>query len=168
MTLLQRRPGRQAGREVSAMAYDNSPDSEFDPEMERILREHFDDESPDLNAPNDPWPWLESRMEEPPMPSFFSRLLGFLNPMRDGRLSPAFAVAGVAVVAVAVAAVVWAVSGSGGRESPDGLAVAPVTEAPASTARSTAIAMARATATAGAMARTDHRASGLKDPGPTG
>ena len=116
------------------MAYDNSPDSEFDPEMERILREHFDAEDSNLRAPNDPWPRLESRMEEPAMASFFSRLLGFLNPMRGGRLSPAFAVAGVAVIAVAVAAVVWAASGDGGPEAPAGLVAVPATEAPLPTA----------------------------------
>ena len=115
------------------MAHNDSPDSEFDPEMERILREHFDAEDSNLRAPNDPWPWLESHMEELTMPSFFSRLLGYLNPMRNGRLSPAFAVAGVAVVAVAVAVVVWAVSGDGGPDGPGDLAVVPATEAPAST-----------------------------------
>ncbi len=116
------------------MAHNDSPDSEFDPEMERILRKHFDAEDPNLRAPNDPWPWLESRMEEIVMPSFFSRLLGYLNPMRNGRLSPAFAVAGVAVIAVAVAAVVWAATGNGGPEQTDGLVAVPATEAPSPTA----------------------------------
>ena len=111
------------------MAHNNSPDSEFDPEMERVLREHFDAQDSSLRAPNDPWPWLESRMEEPAMPTFFSRLLGYLNPMRGGRLSPAFAVAGVAVVAVAMATVVWVASG-GGPESSGELALVPATEAP--------------------------------------
>ena len=97
------------------MAYNDSPDNEFDQEMERILQEHFQAEDSDLRAPNDPWEWLESRLEEPASPSFFSRLLGMMNPMREGRLSPAFAVAAVAVVAVA-AAIVWAVSGDGGQE----------------------------------------------------
>ena len=116
------------------MARNDSSDSEFDQDMERILREHFDSEGPVLSTPNDPWPWLESRMEEPPMTSFFPRLprlLGRLNPMREGRLSPVFAVAGVAAVAVAVAAVVWAITGEAGTESPGGLAVVPATEAPA-------------------------------------
>ena len=112
------------------MAYNESPDSEFDPEMERVLREHFNAETPDLRAPNDPWPWLESRLEEPMPPSFFSRLLGLLNPMREGRLSPGFAIAGVAVAAIAIAAVVWAVSGDNGGESPGGIAAVPATEAP--------------------------------------
>ena len=109
------------------MAYNDSPDNEFDQEMERILQEHFQAEESNLRAPGDPWPWLESRLEEPASPSFFSRLLGMMNPMREGRLSPAFAVAGVAVVALAVAAVVWTMSG-GGPESPGALAVSPVAE----------------------------------------
>ncbi len=110
------------------MSYNDSPDNEFDQEMERILQEHFETEGSSLRAPGNPWEWLESRLEEPAAPSFFSRLLGMMNPMREGRLSPAFAAAGVAVVAVAVAAVVWAMSGGGGPESLGGLAVAPVTE----------------------------------------
>ena len=109
------------------MAYNDSPDNEFDQEIERILQEHFDAEDSNLRAPGNPWEWLESRLEEPANPSFFSRLLGLMNPIREGRLAPALAVAGVAVVAVAVAAVVWAMSG-GGPESPGALAVAPVTE----------------------------------------
>ena len=109
------------------MAYNDTQDNEFDQEMERILQEHFQAEESNLRAPGDPWPWLESRLEEPASPSFFSRLMGLMSPIREGRLAPAFAVAGVAVVALAVAAVVWTMSG-GGPESPVGLAVAPVTE----------------------------------------
>ena len=115
------------------MAYNDSPDSEFDPEMERALQEHFDADADNLRAPGNPWEWLESRLEEPAAPSFFSRLLGMMNPMREGRLSPAFAVTGVAVVAVAVAAIVWAVSGDGGQDSTGGLAAVPTTDAPAPT-----------------------------------
>jgi len=115
------------------MAYNDSPDNEFDQEMERILQEHFQAEDSSLRAPNDPWEWLESRLEEPANPSFFSRLLGMMNPMREGRLSPAFAVAAVAVVAVAAAAIVWAVSGDGGQDSTGGLAAVPATVAPAAT-----------------------------------
>ena len=70
------------------MAYNESSDSEFDQEMERILSEHFDSEDPALRTPNDPWPLLESRMEEPEPQSFFSRVMGRMNPMRDGQLSP--------------------------------------------------------------------------------
>ena len=114
------------------MAYNDSPDNEFDQEMERILREHFNAEHSNLRPAGDPWEWLESRLEEPATPSFFSRILGFLNPVREGRLSPAFAVAGVAVVAVAVSAVVWTISGPSGPATPDGLAAVQATKAPAS------------------------------------
>ena len=58
-------------------------------------------------------------MEEPDSPSFFSRfsrLVGGLTPPGGFRVSPAFAGAAVAVVAVAVVATVWAVSGNGGPE----------------------------------------------------
>ena len=115
------------------MARNDTPDNEFDTEVERILREHFDSEAPGLRSPNDPWPWLESRLEEPDPSSFFSRLLGSLNPLRGFRLSPAFAGAGVAVIAVAVAATVWAVSGDGGSEPTGGIAAISATQAPAST-----------------------------------
>ena len=113
------------------MAYDNSPDNEFDPEMERVLREHFDADEPGLRSPGDPWEWLESRMEEPEVPSFLSRILGSIAPPTGFRLSPAFAGAGVAVVAVAVAVAVWAVSGDSGPESSGGMAALAPTEAPA-------------------------------------
>ncbi len=145
------------------MAHNDSPDSEFDPEMERILREHFDVEDSNLRAPNDPWPWLESHMEELTMPSFFSRLLGYLNPMRNGRLSPAFAVAGVAVVAVAAAVVVWAASGDGGPDGPGDLAVVPATEAPASTVYPSAE-PAATTVPSSATARSDRQPLVAQDP----
>ena len=40
-----------------------------DREMERVLREHFETESPDLRMSKDPWEWLQNRMEEPETPS---------------------------------------------------------------------------------------------------
>ncbi len=143
------------------MAFNNAQDNEFDPEMERILREHFEAEAADLRSPGDPWRWLESRMEEPDPPSFFSRFLGGLNPVRQFRVSPALAGAAVAVVAVAVVASVWAVSGNGGAEPSGQMASLPPTEAPASTARPTAIAMGREQATEAA---SDAQ---LTDPDPT-
>ncbi len=106
------------------MAQNNSPDNEFDPEMERILQEHFDAEGANLIADADLWARLESRLEEPTVPSFFSRLLGYLTPVRDGRLSPAFAIAALWVAGVAAAAVVWMAVGSGGDDPAGGLAVA--------------------------------------------
>ena len=135
------------------MSYSNSQDNEFDPEMERILREHFDAEASGLRSPGDPWGWLESRMQEPAPPSLFSRILGGLNPLREFRVSPALAGAAVAVVAVAVVATVWAVSGNGDPGSSGGMASLPPADPPASTARPTAIAMGRAQATEDASTR---------------
>ena len=139
------------------MAFNNAQDNEFDPEMERILQEHFDAEASDLRSPSDPWRWLESRMGEPDSSSFFSRLMGGLTLPGRFRVSPALAGAAVAVVAVAVVATVWAVSGNGDPGSSGGMASLPPSDAPASTARPTAIAMGRTQATeaASAVQRTD-------------
>ena len=128
------------------MAFNNAQDNEFDPEMERILQEHFDAEASDLRSPRDPWRLLESRMKEPEPPSFFSRLLGGLNPVREFRVSPALAGAAVAVAAVAVVATVWAVSGNGDPGSSGGVASPSPTEAPASIAMPTAMATQQAQA----------------------
>ena len=43
------------------MAHNDTPDQEFDPEMERILRDYFAAESPGLRAPGDTWRRLEGR-----------------------------------------------------------------------------------------------------------
>ena len=42
------------------MASNDSPDQE----MERLLRQHFAEETPELRAPNDSWEWLENRLGE--------------------------------------------------------------------------------------------------------
>ena len=150
------------------MAYNESSDREFDQEMERLLREHLDADGPALRAPNDPWPLLESSMEEPEPPSFFSRVMGRLNPMRDGQLSPGFAIASLAVGVVAVAAVVWAVAASDGPESPGGLVAFPATEIPAAAPMSTT-ALPGATTASLAMAPEATRQQGPSGPpGPQG
>ena len=119
------------------MAHNDSPDNEMDQDMERVLREHFDADASDLRSPNDPWEWLESRMDETQTPSFLSRMLGAVAPLWQVRPSPVFAGAGVAVVAVAVAVAVWAASGDGGPESSGGMASVPPTAIPASTSLQT-------------------------------
>ena len=121
------------------MARNSSKDNEFDPEMERILHEHFDAEDPEFLSPSDPWEWLQSRMEEQDTPSVISRFLGGLMPPGRFRVSPAFAGAAAAVVAVAVVATVWAVSGNGGPDSSGGMASLPPTEAPAESSLSTVL-----------------------------
>ena len=78
--------------------------------------------------------------------------------MRDGQLSPGFAIASLAVGIVAVAAVVWAVAGSDGPEATGGIAAVPATEAPAEAAMSTA-ALPRST-NALALARSEPGLSG--------
>ena len=139
------------------MARNDSSDNEFDPEMEGILHEHFESEASDLRSPSDPWVWLESRLEEPEPASFFFRFLGGLNPLREFRLSPAFAGAGVAVIAVAIAATVWTISSSDGPETSGGMAATAPTEAPAgaptaATSPSTDVAPAPTSPLAGAEA----------------
>ena len=148
------------------MAYKDSPDNEFDQEMERILQEHFNAEDPNLRAPNDPWEWLESRLEEPPAPSFVSRLLGFMNPIREGRLSPAFAVAGVAVVAIVAAAVVLAISGNDGTEPPGGIAAVPGTRIPGNVPPSTVDLAATSRARPMEVTRVVERESAVREQAP--
>ena len=120
------------------MARNDSSDQEFDQDMERALQEHFDVEESNLRADSDPWEWLQTRLDEPPVPPFLSRWLNWLQPVREGRLSPAFALVGVVVVTVAVAATLWALSGNGNSDSPEGLVVVQEMEAPASPPFSTA------------------------------
>ncbi len=112
------------------MAYDDSPDHEFDQDMERILQEHFEDEAAELRAPQNTWERLESRLDEPPAPSPVTRWLSNLLPVRGGRFSPAFAGFAAAVVAVVVVSVVLVSFGNGGGDSNGGIAAAPATEEP--------------------------------------
>ena len=70
------------------MAYDDSPDQEFDQDMERILQDHFDSDPADLRAPQNTWERLESRLDEPPEPFPISRWLSRLIPVRRGRFLP--------------------------------------------------------------------------------
>lgn len=106
------------------MAYDDSPEQEFDPEMERILRDYFAAESAGLRAPGGLWARLAGRMQQPAPPSFFSRLRRGLSPMRNGRFSPVIAVAGMAAAAIALSALVWlVVGGNGGYPDDDSTAV---------------------------------------------
>ena len=116
------------------MARNDSPDNEFDPEMEGILREHFESDASDLRSPSDPW-----GVAGEPLGGTCSPVVCFTAPGRAepsfgsyGCL-PAFAGAGVAVIAVAIAATVWVVSSNGGPETSGGLAAVAPTEAPAST-----------------------------------
>ena len=115
------------------MARNDSSDQEFDQDMERALQEHFSVEEANLRADSDPWEWLQTRLDEPPAQPLISRWLNWLQPVREGRLSSAFALVGMVVVAVAVAATLWALSGNGNSDSPEALVVVQEMEAPAPT-----------------------------------
>ena len=112
------------------MAYNDPTDNEFDQDMERILQEHFDNESPDLRAPRDTWDRLQARMDEPPAPSPISRWLSSLLTVRGGRFSPAFAGVAAALVVVVVISVLFVSLGNEGESFDGGFAAAPATEAP--------------------------------------
>ena len=91
------------------MAHNDSSDQEQ--EMERTLRGYFASDRPGLQAPDDLWQRLESRLGEQSAPSRLSAIGDNLWP-RTGRLwSPAFATAGVAAAAVVVTVSVWAATG---------------------------------------------------------
>ena len=80
-----------------------------DREMERVLREHFETESPDLRMSKDPWEWLQNRMEEPETPSLLTRLKNSFDRMRQAPMKPLFT--GAAAVLIGATAVFWIVSG---------------------------------------------------------
>ena len=69
-----------------------------DREMERVLREHFETESPDLRMSKDPWDWLQNRMDEPEKPSLPSRIMNRFSNMWKLRPGPVFSAAGAAAV----------------------------------------------------------------------
>ena len=69
-----------------------------DREMERVLREHFETESPDLRMSKDPWDWLQNRMDEPEKPSLPSRIMNRFSNMWELRPGPVFSAAGAATV----------------------------------------------------------------------
>ena len=71
---------------------------ESDREMERVLREQFETESPDLRMSKDPWEWLQNRMDEPDMPSLPSRIMNSFSRMSEWRPGPVFSTAGAAAV----------------------------------------------------------------------
>ena len=127
------------------MARGNSPmrknDGASDREMERVLREHFETESPDLRMSNDPWDWLQTRMEEPDTPSFLSRILNSFSNMGAYRPGPVFSAAGAAAVFLVAAVIIWNVIGVGDLGDDEGEAYpvawatpAAATPAPAPTA----------------------------------
>ena len=91
-----------------------------DREMERVLREHFETESPDLRMSKDPWDWLQNRMDEPEKPSLPSRIMNRFSNMWELRPGPVFSAAGAAtVVLVAIFVTLNVLIDSGPRDQLD-------------------------------------------------
>ncbi|MXW36467.1 MAG: hypothetical protein F4Z60_13700, partial [Chloroflexi bacterium] len=78
-----------------------------DPEMERRLRDHFVEEAQDLQAPDDLWDRLESRLGEQQAPRF-ALLRGALSWTAE---RPGLAAAAAAVLVVAIGVTVWGLPG---------------------------------------------------------
>ena len=116
-----------------------------DQEMERRLREHFEEEARDLRAPDDLWARLQGRLGKQQPPRF-----GFLRggaPAIGGR--PWVPAAAAAVVVVAVGMGVWALAGGAGDSGGDDYdAAAPVAAATRGRAEATQAAATEAAATA--------------------
>ena len=116
------------------MARNDMPDQE----MERKLREHFAEEAPDLQAPDDLWDRLEDRLgkQDPPR---FALLRGGASAIGSMPWIPA-AAAAVLVVGLGVGA--WALAGGTGDSGDGDEQVEPVREAPAEAAATEAAAAA--------------------------
>ncbi len=115
-----------------------------DQEMERRLREHFEEEARDLRAPDDLWARLQGRLGKQQPPRF-----GFLRgaPAIGGR--PWVPAAAAAVVVVAVGMAVWALAGGAGDSGEADYGTgAPVAAATRGRAEATQAAATEAAATA--------------------
>ena len=119
------------------MARNDMPDQE----MERKLREHFAEEAPDLQAPDDLWDRLESRLgkQDPPR---FALLRGGASAIGSMPWIPA-AAAAVLVVGLGVGA--WALAGGTGDSGGDEMAAAPAATQAAAAAEGEPEAAAAAT-----------------------
>ena len=116
-------------------------------EMERRLREHFEEEARELQAPDDLWARLEGRLgkQQPPR---FAFLRGGV-PAIGGR--PWIPAAAAAVVVVAVGMGVWALAGGAGDSSDEAAAPAPAAAATEAAQAEEAYAEATQAATAAAI-----------------
>ena len=116
-----------------------------DQEVERRLREHFEEEARDLRAPDDLWARLQGRLGKQQPPRF-----GFLRggaPAIGGR--PWVPAAAAAVVVVAVGMGVWALAGGAGDSGGEANdTAAPVAAAARERAEATQAAATEAAATA--------------------
>ncbi len=80
--------------------------------IEGVLREHFKAEVLALPTSNDPWKWLESRLDSPPRHPGFGGILSALT----GRMSamPKPLVAAISVVVIVAGAAMWAIASGPG------------------------------------------------------
>ena len=116
-----------------------------DQEMERRLREHFEEEARDLRAPDDLWARLQGRLgkQQPPR---FAFLRGGATAIGGRPWVPA---AAAAVVVVAVGMAVWALAGGAGDSGEADYGTgAPVAAATRARAEATQAAATEAAATA--------------------
>ena len=116
-----------------------------DQEMERRLREHFEEEARDLRAPDDLWARLQGRLgkQQPPR---FAFLRGGATAIGGRPWVPA---AAAAVVVVAVGMAVWALAGGAGDSGEADYGTgAPVAAATRERAEATQAAATEAAATA--------------------
>ncbi len=91
------------------MAHNGPQDQEQ--ETERLLRQYFASESPNIQAPDDLWLRLENRLGEQRGPFQPSAIRDALFPATGRWWAPAIATAGVAAVAVGVTVAVLTTSG---------------------------------------------------------
>ena len=126
------------------MAGNDSPDQD----MERLLRRHFTEETPDLQAPTDTWTQLESRLDEQrPKPGWFAAFRNILSPASgsDWRLRTAGAALALVVLLAGAAVLITVMPktttgleasapslASAGIESAPPAAPVPTDESPAS------------------------------------
>ena len=95
-----------------------------DQDMERLLRQHFTEETPGLLAPTDTWTRLASRLEEQqPKARRFATLRNILSPALFGGGRLRFAGAAVAFIAVVALVSVLTLNGSPSYTEPVGSAL---------------------------------------------
>ena len=118
------------------MMRNNSPD----PDMERRLRDHFEDEAEDLRAPDDLWDRLESRLGEQDPPRF-ALLRGGMAWLQGWTVErPGMATAAAAVLVLAIGITTWSLMGGdsiGDDDAAHDLASTTTTESSAGIATTT-------------------------------
>ena len=119
-----------------------------DPEMERRLRDHFSEEAQDLQAPDDLWDRLESRLGEQQAPRF-AILRGVLSWTAQ---RPGMAAAAAAVLVIAIGVTVWGLPGQDAALDEADEAATTMLASPAAPTTTTTTAASAATTTTTTMA----------------